>query len=130
MADESLEFRLSSSDDQRVRWMFGYSDTDIEWFTQNIGSMIVYYPNDGVDNTNRGNPPLETPHCHSPYYVFYGQPRSMGNVCGNYGDITSNNNDFKWDSINTSAFYASIEADITDKLTVSVDVRRQEDDVT
>ena len=52
------------------------------------------------------------------------------NVCGNYGDVTSNNNDFKWDTVNTSSFYASLEADFTDKLTVSLDLRQQEDDVT
>ncbi len=134
MADESLEFRLSSSDDQRVRWMFGYSDTDIEWFTQNIGSMIVYYPDDGISNDERIAAGL-MPVTYNPYWPFYGNGLAgsgpgTANAGGAYGDITSNNADFKWDSINTSAFYASIEADITDKLTVSVDVRRQEDDIT
>jgi len=52
------------------------------------------------------------------------------NVCGNYGDVTSNNNDFKWDTVNTSSYYASIEADISDNLTLSLDVRKQDDDVT
>mgnify|MGYP000846259592 FL=1 len=127
MADSGMEIRLSSSDDQRVRWMFGYSDTDIDWMQQNIGSMIVYYPADGLDNAAlqaAGGVPV----CYNPYYLFGGS-LSASNVCGNYGDVTANNNDVKWDDINTSAFYASIEADITDKLTLSMDIRRQEDDV-
>ena len=61
---------------------------------------------------------------------MFGGSLSASNVCGNYGNVTSNNNDVKWDTINNSAFYASIEADISDKLTLSVDVRRQEDEVT
>ena len=118
MADSGFEIRLSSSDDQRVRWMFGYSDTDIDWMQQNIGSMIVYYPNDGLDNAARVAAG-EVPVCYNPYYLF-GGTLSASNVCGNYGDVTANNNDVKWDDINTSAFYASIEADITDKLTLSL----------
>jgi len=108
--------------------MVGYSDVDMDWFTQNIGSMIVYFPNDGLNNetlvANGG-----TPVCYNPYYLF-GGTLDASNVCGNYGDVTSNNNDFKWDIVNTASYYASIEADITEKLTLSVDVRRQEDDVT
>ena len=128
MQDSSIEFRLSSAQDQRVRWMVGYSDVDMDWFTQNIGSMIVYYPNDGLDNAAlqaAGGVPV----CYNPYYVF-GGTLDASNVCGNYGDITSNNNDFKWDTVNTSSYYASIEADLTEQLTLSVDIRRQEDDVT
>ena len=128
MQDSSLEFRLSSNQDQRIRWMFGYSDLEMDWFTQSIGSLIVYFPNDGLDNAAlqaAGGVPV----CYNPYYLFGGS-LSASNVCGNYGDVTSNNNDFKWDTINNTAFYASIEADISDKLTLSVDVRRQEDEVT
>ena len=128
MQDSSLEFRLSSSQDQRVRWMFGYSDLEMDWFTQSIGSLIVYFPNDGLDNAAlqaAGGVPV----CYNPYYLFGGS-LSASNVCGNYGDVTSNNNDFKWDTINNSAFYASIEIDILDSLTLSLDVRRQEDEVT
>ena len=128
MQDSSIEFRLSSSQDQRFRWMFGYSDLEMDWFTQSIGSLIVYFPNDGLDNAAlqaAGGVPV----CYNPYYLFGGS-LSASNVCGNYGDVTSNNNDFKWDTINNTAFYASIEADISDKLTLSVDVRRQEDEVT
>jgi len=128
MQDSSIEVRLSSAQDQKVRWMAGYSDVDMDWFTQNIGSMIVYYPNDGLDNAAlqaAGGVPV----CYNPYYVF-GGTLDASNVCGNYGDITSNNNDFKWDTVNTSSYYASIEADLTEQLTLSVDIRRQEDDVT
>ena len=128
MQDSSIELRLSSAQDQRVRWMVGYSDVDMDWFTQNIGSMIVYFPNDGLNNETlvaEGG----TPVCYNPYYLF-GGTLDASNVCGNYGDVTSNNNDFKWDIVNTSSYYASVEADITDKLTLSVDIRRQEDDVT
>ena len=89
--------------------------------------MIVYYPADGLDNAARVAAG-EVPVCYNPYYLFGGS-LSASNVCGNYGDVTANNNDVKWDDISTSAFYASISADITDKLTVSLDVRRQEDDV-
>ena len=64
MQDSSIEFRLSSSQDQKFRWMIGYSDVDMDWFTQNIGSMIVYYPNDGLDNST-----LTTPVCYNPYYL-------------------------------------------------------------
>jgi len=124
MQDSSIEFRLSSSQDQQIRWMIGYSDVDMDWFTQNIGSMIVYYPNDGLDNST-----LTTPVCYNPYYLF-GGTLAGSNVCGNYGDVTSNNNDFKWDTVNTSSYYASIEADISDNLTLSLDVRKQDDDVT
>ena len=124
MQDSSIEVRLSSAQDQKVRWMVGYSDVDMDWFTQNIGSMIVYYPNDGLDNST-----LTTPVCYNPYYLF-GGTLDASNVCGNYGDVTSNNNDFKWDTVNTSSYYASIEADLSDKLTLSLDVRKQDDDVT
>ena len=128
MQDSSIEVRLSSAQDQKVRWMVGYSDVDMDWFTQNIGSMIVYYPNDGLDNAAlqaAGGVPV----CYNPYYVF-GGTLDASNVCGNYGDVTSNNADFKWDTVNTSSYYASIEADLTEQLTLSVDIRRQEDDVT
>jgi iron complex outermembrane receptor protein len=134
MQDSSIEVRLSSSQDQRVRWMFGYSDVDMDWFTQNIGSMIVYYPDDGIDNGERvaaGQMPVS----YNPYWPFYGNGLAgsgagTSNAGGAYGDVTSNNNDFKWDTVNTSSFYASLEADFTDKLTVSLDLRQQEDDVT
>ncbi len=129
MEDSSIEVRLSSNQDQRFRWMFGYSDVDMDWFTQNIGSMIVYYPSDGIDNGARvaaGQMPVS----YNPYWPFYGAGLAGSNAGGAYGDVTSNNNDFKWDTVNTSSFYASLEADFTDKLTVSLDLRRQEDDVT
>ena len=129
MQDSSIEVRLSSNQDQSFRWMFGYSDVDMDWFTQNIGSMIVYYPSDGIDNGARvaaGQMPVS----YNPYWPFYGAGLAGSNAGGAYGDVTSNNNDFKWDTVNTSSFYASLEADFTDKLTVSLDLRRQEDDVT
>ena len=139
MEDDSIEFRLSSSDDQSVRWMVGYSQLDMEWFTQVIGNLIVYYPSD-EDNAARtaaGGLPV----CYNPYANYYNWrdqttenpfvPMDTNtNACGPYGDTTSNNNDMKWDSIDNSAFYAAIEADITDNLTVSVDIRRQDDDIT
>ncbi len=128
MQDSSIEFRLSSNQDQRIRWMFGYSDTDMDWFTQSIGSLIVYFPNDGLDNAAlqaAGGVPV----CYNPYYLF-GGTLDASNVCGNYGDVTSNNADFKWDTVNNKAFYASIEADLSDKLTLSLDLRRSEDTVT
>ena len=128
MQDSSIEFRLSSAQDQRVRWMFGYSDLEMDWFTQSIGSLIVYFPNDGLDNAAL-QAAGGTPVCYNPYYLF-GGTLSASNVCGNYGNVTSNNNDFKWDTISNSAFYGSIEADFTDKLTVSLDLRRAEDEVT
>ena len=128
MQDSSIEFRLSSSQDQRFRWMFGYSDLEMDWFTQSIGSLIVYFPNDGLDNAAL-QAAGGTPVCYNPYYLF-GGTLDASNVCGNYGNVTSNNNDFKWDTINNSAFYASIEADLSDKLTLSLDVRRAEDEVT
>ena len=127
MQDSSIEFRLSSAQDQRVRWMFGYSDLDMDWFTQSIGSLIVYYPSseDNVARLAAGQMPV----CYNPYWPFYGG-LSASNACGAYGEVTSNNTDFKWDTINNTAFYASIEADFTDKLTVSLDLRRAEDEVT
>ena len=128
MEDDSIEFRLSSSDDQSVRWMVGYSQLDMEWFTQVVGNLIVYYPSD-EDNAAR-SAAGDMPVCYNPYWPFYGAGLAGSNACGAYGDTTSNNNDMKWDSIDNSAFYASIEADITDNLTVSVDVRRQDDDIT
>ena len=90
--------------------------------------MIVYFPNDGLDNAAL-QAAGGTPVCYNPYYLF-GGTLSASNVCGNYGNVTSNNNDFKWDTISNSAFYGSIEADFTDKLTVSLDLRRAEDEVT
>ena len=129
MQDSSIELRLSSSEDQKFRWMIGYSDVDMDWFQQNIGSMIVYYPNNGIDNGAR-QAAGEIPVCYNPYWPFYGAGLAGSNACGAYGDVTSNANDFKWDTVNTSSFYASIETDISDQLTLSLDVRRQEDDVT
>ena len=129
MQDSSIEFRLSSNQDQRFRWMFGYSDLEMDWFTQSIGSLIVYFPNDGIDNGERVAAGL-VPVSYNPYWPFYGAGLAGSNAGGAYGDVTSNNNDFKWDTINNTAFYASIEADVTDKLTLSLDVRRAEDEVT
>jgi iron complex outermembrane recepter protein len=128
MADSGIEFRLSSSSDQRVRWMFGYSETDIDWLQQVIGNLAVYYPANGIDNANQDAIGANKV-CYNPYYVFSGASVSASNACGPYGDISSNVNDVKWDDITTTAFYASIEADIGDKLTLSLDLRRQEDDV-
>ena len=127
MQDSSIEFRLSSAQDQRVRWMFGYGDLEMDWFTQSIGSLIVYYPSseDNVARLAAGDIPV----CYNPYWPFYGG-LSASNACGAYGEVTSNNTDFKWDTINNTAFYGSIEADFTDKLTVSLDLRRAEDEVT
>ena len=43
MEDSSWEVRLSSSDDQKLRWTVGYSDVEMDNIAQIIGSMIVYY---------------------------------------------------------------------------------------
>ena len=42
MQDSSWEVRLSSSDDQKLRWTVGYSDVEMDNIAQIIGSMIVY----------------------------------------------------------------------------------------
>jgi iron complex outermembrane receptor protein len=130
MEDDSIEIRLSSSDDQSIRWMVGYSQLDMEWFTQVIGNLIVYYPSD-VNNQDRVDAG-QVPICYNPYSQFsgYATHHNASNACGAYGDTTSNNNDMKWDSVDNSAFYAAIEADITDNLTLSLDLRRQDDDIT
>jgi len=128
MEDDSIEFRLSSSDDQAFRWMIGYSQLDMEWFTQVIGNLIVYYPS-SEDNAAR-QAAGEMPVCYNPYWPFYGAGLAGSNACGAYGDTTSNNNDMKWDSVDNSAFYAAIEYDISDNLTLSLDLRRQEDEIT
>ena len=128
MEDESIEFRLSSSDDQSIRWMIGYSQLDMEWFTQVIGNLIVYYPSD--ENNATRSAAGQMPVCYNPYWPFYGAGLAGSNACGAYGDTTSNNNDMKWDSVDNSAIYAAIEADITDNLTLSVDLRRQDDGIT
>ena len=135
MEDESIEFRLSSSDDQSFRWMIGYSQLDMEWFTQVIGNLIVYYPS--LENNATRQAAGQMPVCYNPYWPFYGGGLENSNACqnpnspfGNYGDTTSNNNDMKWDSVDNSAFYAAVEYDISDTLTLSVDIRRQEDEIT
>jgi iron complex outermembrane receptor protein len=128
MEDESIEFRLSSSDDQSFRWMIGYSQLDMEWFTQVIGNLIVYYPSSENNATRQAAGQM--PVCYNPYWPFYGAGLAGSNACGAYGDTTSNNNDMKWDSVDNSAFYAAVEYDISDTLTLSVDIRRQEDEIT
>ena len=121
MQDSSWEVRLSSSDDQKLRWTAGYSDVEMDNMNQIIGSMIVYYPrNEGVRT-----PQSDVPLCDS---IWGGFPMG-GSVCGNYGTQTSNSSNTLWATINTSAIYATLAYDVTDKLTVSAEVRRQKDEV-
>jgi len=124
MEDSSWEVRLSSSDDQSLRWSVGYSDMEIDNISQIIGSMFGYtLRNDGAngDPIRTGNP-IEggnVPLCNA-----WGADR-----CGWYGQQTSNSSNTQWANINTSAVYATLSYDVSDKLSISAEVRRQKDDV-
>jgi len=124
MEDSSWEVRLSSSDDQRLRWSVGYSDVEMNNMSQIIGSMFGYtLRNDGAN----GDP------------IRVGNPIEGGNVplcnawgadrCGWYGEQTSNATNTQWATINTSAVYATLTYDLTEKLSLSAEVRRQKDEV-
>ena len=124
MEDSSWEVRLSSSDDQRLRWSVGYSDVEMNNMSQIIGSMFGYtLRNDGAN----GDP------------IRVGNPIEGGNVplcnawgadrCGWYGQQTSNATNTQWATINTSAVYATLTYDLTEKLSLSAEVRRQKDEV-
>ena len=124
MEDSSWEVRLSSSDDQRLRWSVGYSDVEMNNMSQIIGSMFGYtLRNDGAN----GDP------------IRVGNPIEGGNVplcnawgadrCGWYGQQTSNATNTQWATINTSAVYATLTYDVTEKLSLSAEVRRQKDEV-
>ena len=124
MEDSSWEVRLSSSDDQKLRWSVGYSDVEMNNMSQIIGSMFGYtLRNDGAN----GDP------------IRVGNPIEGGNVplcnawgadrCGWYGQQTSNASNTQWATINTSAVYATLTYDVTEKLSLSAEVRRQKDEV-
>jgi len=124
MEDSSWEVRLSSSDDQKLRWSVGYSDVEMNNMSQIIGSMFGYtLRNDGAN----GDP------------IRVGNPIEGGNVplcnawgadrCGWYGQQTSNATNTQWATINTSAVYATLTYDLTEKLSLSAEVRRQKDEV-
>ena len=124
MEDSSWEVRLSSSDDQKLRWSVGYSDVEMNNMSQIIGSMFGYtLRNDGAN----GDP------------IRVGNPIEGGNVplcnawgadrCGWYGEQTSNATNTQWATINTSAVYATLTYDLTEKLSLSAEVRRQKDEV-
>ena len=124
MEDSSWEVRLSSSDDQRLRWSVGYSDVEMNNMSQIIGSMFGYtLRNDGAN----GDP------------IRVGNPIEGGNVplcnawgadrCGWDGQQTSNATNTQWATINTSAVYATLTYDLTEKLSLSAEVRRQKDEV-
>jgi iron complex outermembrane receptor protein len=124
MEDSSWEVRLSSSDDQKLRWSVGYSDVEMNNMSQIIGSMFGYtLRNDGAN----GDP------------IRVGNPIEGGNVplcnawgadrCGWYGQQTSNATNTQWATINTSAVYATLTYDVTEKLSLSAEVRRQKDEV-
>ena len=108
MEDSSWEVRLSSSDDQRLRWSVGYSDIEMDNISQIIGSMFGYT---------------------IPVNVPEGVSICLYAACGAYGQQTSNTANTQWATINTSAVYATLSYDVTDKLSLSAEVRRQKDDV-
>ena len=123
MQDSSWEVRLSSSDDQKLRWTVGYSDVEMDNIAQIIGSMIVYYPSNASEG--RTAPEGGIPLCDS---LWGGFPMG-GDVCGNYGSQTSNTTNTQWATVNTSAVYGTLTYDVTDQLTLSAEVRRQKDEV-
>ena len=84
LEDFSQEIRLSSSTDQRLRWMIGAS----------------HFAFEGVRTSG---------------FKVFGAVRSFS--FGNVFDIT------------TTGIYGSVEFDFNDQLTLSVEARRQEDDV-
>ena len=120
LEDSSWEIRLTSDRDKRFRWMIGYSDTELEFATQTIGSLIVYFPTDGIDNTQ-----VEFPVNYNPFAIFSGSP---SNINAAYGRSTSGDGVI-WADVETSAVFGSIEFDVTEQLTLSLEVRRQDDDV-
>jgi iron complex outermembrane receptor protein len=118
MQDSSWEVRLSSPDDQRFRWSIGYTDIEMNNMSQIIGSMIVYYPNNASEGRVAQS---DVPLC-TFYFADF-------DVCGAYGTQTSNTSNTQWATVNTSAVFGSISFDVTDRLTLSAEVRRQEDEV-
>lgn len=121
LEDSSWEIRFSSARDKRFRWMVGYSDTELEFATQTIGSLIVFFPPDGIDNTM-----VPYPVSYNPFAVFSGSP---SNVNAGFGRTTSGDGVI-WADIETTAIFGSVEYDVTDKLTLSLELRQQDDEVT
>ncbi|SVC35188.1 uncharacterized protein METZ01_LOCUS288042, partial [marine metagenome] len=92
----------------------------LEFATQTIGSLIVYFPTDGIDNTQ-----VEFPVNYNPFAIFSGSPT---NINAGFGRTTSGDGVI-WADVETSAVFGSIEFDVTEQLTLSLEVRRQDDDV-
>jgi iron complex outermembrane receptor protein len=140
MEDSSWEVRLSSSDDQRLRWTVGYSDIEMNNMSQIIGTMFGYtHRNDGAngDPIRTGNEVMTaaatTDADGNEVAAVYGNVplcNAWGaDRCGWYGEQTSNASNTQWATINTSAVYATLTYDVTDKLSLSAEVRRQKDEV-
>ena len=140
MEDSSWEVRLSSSDDQRLRWTVGYSDIEMNNMSQIIGTMFVYtHRNDGAngDPIRTGNEVMTaaatTDADGNEVAAVYGNVplcNAWGaDRCGWYGEQTSNASNTQWATVNTSAVYATLTYDVTDKLSLSAEVRRQKDEV-
>jgi len=120
MEDSSWEVRLSSSDDQRLRWTVGYSDIEMDNLAQIIGTMFGYtLRNDGANGD-----PVRTSTNGAPLCNAWGADR-----CGWYGQSTSNSANTQWATIGTTAFYGTLTYDFTDQLSISVEARRQKDEV-
>ncbi len=125
LEDSSFEIRLSSASDKRLRWSVGYSDTSIDFSTQTIGSLIVYFPADDVDNAT-----APFPVNYNPFWFFTpGNTVSDSNINQAFGRTTSGGG-VVWADVNTSAVYGSVAFDFNDKFTASVEARYQEDDIT
>ena len=140
MEDSSWEVRLSSSDDQRLRWTVGYSDIEMNNMSQIIGTMFGYtHRNDGAngDPIRTGNEVMTaaatTDADGNEVAAVYGNVplcNAWGaDRCGWYGEQTSNASNTQWATVNTSAVYATLTYDVTDKLSLSAEVRRQKDEV-
>jgi outer membrane receptor protein involved in Fe transport len=129
LEDSSLEFRLSSSQDKRFRWSVGYSDTQIDTERQSTGSLIITHAVDGIDNEF-----AQYPTSYNPYWVFGGDStfsNALFNGTTNFGLGRLGINDgIDWADIHTTAIFGSMSFDFTDKLSASLEIRRQEDDVT
>lgn len=126
LEDQSWELRLSSSQDQRVRWMVGYSDTQIDTARQSFGSLIVTFPPDGIDNAVAPYPTT-----FNPYWFFTPgatATASNWNLDGSRGRVAINDG-VDWADINTTAIFGSLSFDLNDQWTASLELRYQDDEV-
>jgi iron complex outermembrane receptor protein len=103
--DESFsqELRFASPQDQRLRWMVGAYYLDLEYYK---GGSEAGFPSPGPQGP----------------FSFFGEPRGAPIVIFPLSAVPS-------ESIENKAIFASVGFDFTEKLSLSVELRQEEEDI-